>query len=276
MPLVKIDSRLVAEALVNIVENAAKYSPPGTEIKLEAVVNPLATAVEHGSVEPGSRTAAIDPGSLERASRTATVEPGSVERGSVERGSVENGSRTAAVEPGPVERGSHAAAHPPGAGSSFRASEPVSTSEVRAGDLRTSDVRASEVRASEARTGELVITVSDTGPGIAPEELDRIFDKFYRSPSVTDADTVGTGMGLAISRGIIVAHRGRLWADSSRGHGTVFTLAIPVEYKAPGSTESDPDPDESGSAESDLARSASAESEPAAPASPDSPRSAAS
>jgi two-component system sensor histidine kinase KdpD len=169
MPLVKIDSRLVAEALVNIVENAAKYSPPGTEIKLEAAVKPLAAAIE-----PGSPTAAIEPGSP-------------------------------------------TAAPPPGASGSFRASEQVST-------------------------GELVITVADTGPGIALEELDRVFDKFYRSPSVTDAGTVGTGMGLAISRGIIVAHRGRLWADSSRGHGTVFTLAIPVECKAPSSTESESDP----------------------------------
>ena len=187
MPLVRIDSRLVAEALVNIVENAAKYSPPGTEIKLEADVKPLATAIE-----PSSLTAAP----------------------------------------------------PPGARGSFRASEQVST-------------------------GELVITVADTGPGIAPEELDRIFDKFYRSPSVTDAGTVGTGMGLAISRGIIVAHRGRLWADSSRGHGTVFTLAIPVEYKAPGSTESDSTESSiesnSPSTESDSTRYSTAASHPGEP-----------
>jgi two-component system sensor histidine kinase KdpD len=125
MPLVKIDSRLIAEALVNIVENAAKYCPAGAAIALEARMK---------------------------------------------------------------------------------------------GD-------------------ELLISVADNGPGIASEEIDRVFDKFYRSPSVSEAGTPGTGMGLAIARGIIVAHGGRVWAESARGRGTVFTLAIPVERKFAESTE---------------------------------------
>jgi len=120
MPLVKIDSRLIAEALVNIVENAAKYCPARAEIKLEA----------------------------------------------------------------------------------------------------------------RKQDDDLLINVTDNGPGIAPQELDRVFDKFYRSPSVTESSAAGTGMGLAIARGIIVAHGGRVWAESSKGHGTIITLAIPVESKS--------------------------------------------
>src|SRR5260370_21743932 len=85
---------------------------------------------------------------------------------------------------------------------------------------------------------DLLISVTDNGPGIAPEEIDRIFDKFYRSSSAAETGAPGTGMGLAIARGIIVAHGGRVWAESSIGHGTTFTLAIPVERKPAESAES--------------------------------------
>lgn len=119
LPLVKVDSRLVAEALTNIVENAAKYSPPSSRIALDARVE----------------------------------------------------------------------------------------------------------------AGNLIISVIDEGPGIGSEEIGRIFDKFYRGPSTASRPSAGTGMGLAITRGIVEAHGGTVRAESG-GEGARFTISIPVESKA--------------------------------------------
>ena len=77
---------------------------------------------------------------------------------------------------------------------------------------------------------ELLISVKDHGPGIEPEEFDRVFDKFYRSTRMNSDGTSGTGMGLAIARGIIEAHGGRIWVESEFGHGAVFTFAIQVRH----------------------------------------------
>ena len=119
LPLVKLDPRLAAEALANLVENAAKYSPAGSEILLNASVN----------------------------------------------------------------------------------------------------------------EGELAISVTDEGPGIAIDEIGRIFDKFYRSARFADNRSAGTGMGLAIAQGIVEAHGGRIRVDSVPGKGATFALSIPVEFK---------------------------------------------
>ncbi|HSE97575.1 MAG TPA: ATP-binding protein, partial [Blastocatellia bacterium] len=119
MPLVKLDPRLIAEALTNLVENAAKYSPPNTAILMKGRVN----------------------------------------------------------------------------------------------------------------KNKLIISVKDQGEGIAPDEQERIFNKFYRSPRRDRQYKEGTGMGLAIARGIIQAHGGRIWVDSAPGVGTTFSFMIPVELK---------------------------------------------
>ena len=77
---------------------------------------------------------------------------------------------------------------------------------------------------------ELRIAVRDRGPGLAPADLDRVFDRFYRGPS--GQQRFGTGMGLAITRGLIAAERGRVWAENNPAGGAQFTLAIPVEMRA--------------------------------------------
>jgi two-component system sensor histidine kinase KdpD len=118
LPLFKIDSRLLAEVLTNLIENAAKYSPEGTEILLRGWVN-----------------------------------------------------------------------------------------------------------------GEdLLLSVTDQGPGIPPEEANRIFDKFYRLERPRSRSS-GTGMGLAIARGIVQAHGGQLWVESEPGKGATFVCRIPAEQK---------------------------------------------
>jgi len=72
-----------------------------------------------------------------------------------------------------------------------------------------------------------VITVLDSGQGVPPDELDRIFEKFYRGQRRRDG-TDGTGMGLAIARGIIEAHGGRIMAENRAGGGLAVVVTLPL------------------------------------------------
>lgn len=72
--------------------------------------------------------------------------------------------------------------------------------------------------------GEIRISVSDQGSGIPPEDLVRIFDRFWRAESTQGR---GIGLGLAIARGIVQAHGGRIWAESAVGRGSVFHFSLP-------------------------------------------------
>jgi two-component system sensor histidine kinase KdpD len=92
------------------------------------------------------------------------------------------------------------------------------------------------VEADISARDELEVRVHDHGIGIPPEELGRIFDKFYRVqqmsvPWATGRPPVGTGLGLAICANVIQAHGGRIWAESHPDAGTtlIFTLPIPTE-----------------------------------------------
>jgi len=126
LPLVRVDSRLVAQALAHLIENAAKYSPKGSEITIHAWIE---------------------------------------------------------------------------------------------GD-------------------QLLMRVADQGPGIAPEETERIFEKFYRSAHPGGHHTDGTGMGLAITRGLVEAHSGKVWVESLPNQGAKFTISLQVECRdAPDSGE---------------------------------------
>jgi two-component system, OmpR family, sensor histidine kinase KdpD len=76
---------------------------------------------------------------------------------------------------------------------------------------------------------QLALRISDHGPGIAKEELERVFEAFYRSP---DRGGGGSGLGLAIARGFVEANGGRLRAQSLPGQGTTFVLQLPVPAEA--------------------------------------------
>ena len=75
------------------------------------------------------------------------------------------------------------------------------------------------------RDGALWITIADTGRGIAPEDLAHIFDRYWR-PKGSEGE--GTGLGLYIARGIVEAHGGRVWAESSP-QGATFVFTLPLE-----------------------------------------------
>jgi len=72
------------------------------------------------------------------------------------------------------------------------------------------------------------IRISDTGIGIAPEELPKIFDKFYRVKHPETRQVMGTGLGLAITRGIVEAHQGTIEVESIPDQGTTFRILLPV------------------------------------------------
>jgi PAS domain S-box-containing protein len=72
--------------------------------------------------------------------------------------------------------------------------------------------------------GELAFAVSDTGVGIPAEQLPRVFDRYWQA----DARRTGAGLGLAIARGIVEAHGGRIWVDSAPGEGSTFSFTLPA------------------------------------------------
>lgn len=77
-------------------------------------------------------------------------------------------------------------------------------------------------------TRELTVAVSDTGIGIAPQELDRIFERFYRSSDPRVAGIKGTGLGLTLAREVMRAHGGDITVVSELNKGSTFTLTLPI------------------------------------------------
>lgn len=76
--------------------------------------------------------------------------------------------------------------------------------------------------------GQIIISVKDSGVGIAAEEVPRIFERFYKSDRARTRNGGGTGLGLAISRHIVQAHQGRIWVTSSEGKGSTFSFILPI------------------------------------------------
>jgi signal transduction histidine kinase len=73
--------------------------------------------------------------------------------------------------------------------------------------------------------GEVWVSIADTGPGIPPEDLPRIFDPYWQAKRTA---RLGAGLGLTISKGIVEAHGGRIWVESRAGEGSTFTFALPI------------------------------------------------
>jgi signal transduction histidine kinase len=80
----------------------------------------------------------------------------------------------------------------------------------------------------EVREDEVVISVADQGVGIAPEHLNRLFEKFFRVEWGLGRHVVGSGLGLPIARTIVESHGGRIWAESKLEQGSVFYFTLPL------------------------------------------------
>jgi signal transduction histidine kinase len=93
---------------------------------------------------------------------------------------------------------------------------------------------AAQTRAAETDAARIHLTVTDTGPGIPPNELDRIFDRFYRLDASRARTSGGTGLGLAIVKTLVEAHGGRVWVTSRAGEGSTFVVALPVRPRESG------------------------------------------
>jgi signal transduction histidine kinase len=76
-------------------------------------------------------------------------------------------------------------------------------------------------------TSEILVVIWDTGEGISPNDLPHIFERFYRGEKSRSRATGGAGLGLAIAKGIVEAHGGRISVESSAGQGTRFTFTLP-------------------------------------------------
>ena len=87
--------------------------------------------------------------------------------------------------------------------------------------------------AAELGPAGIVLSVSDTGSGIAPEHVPRIFERFYRVDAGRSRDRGGTGLGLAIVKHLVEAHGGRIEAETALGHGTTIRMTFPPEPPSP-------------------------------------------
>ncbi len=85
----------------------------------------------------------------------------------------------------------------------------------------------------EVRRRDGLLIVRDGGPGIAPEHLPRLTERFYRVDAGQSRAKGGTGLGLAIVKHIVARHRGRMTVDSRVGHGATFTAAVPLHRAGP-------------------------------------------
>ena len=90
----------------------------------------------------------------------------------------------------------------------------------------------SEVRVRASREGsEVQFTVADSGPGISQDHLPFVFNRYWQAP---ETQSLGTGLGLFIAKGIVEAHKGRMWVESEPGAGAEFGWSIPVSAEVPG------------------------------------------
>lgn len=75
----------------------------------------------------------------------------------------------------------------------------------------------------------MIIGIADRGPGIPAADRERVFDKFYRVMETQTARIIGSGLGLAVSRGLVEAHGGRIWVENRKGGGAIFRFTLPLE-----------------------------------------------
>ncbi len=80
----------------------------------------------------------------------------------------------------------------------------------------------------EEKNGDFLVSINDQGIGVSPQQLDHIFERFYRVHNMASQQYSGIGLGLYVAKAIIDRHGGRIWLTSTPGHGTTFHFTIPV------------------------------------------------
>jgi len=78
--------------------------------------------------------------------------------------------------------------------------------------------------------GQIEVAIEDDGPGIPPESLERVFERFYRVDKARSREQGGTGLGLSIVKHIVANHGGKTWAKSELGRGSIFYFTVPEEF----------------------------------------------
>ena len=98
-------------------------------------------------------------------------------------------------------------------------------------------------------TPAVVLDVTDHGPGMSPDQAQRVFERFYRTDRARTRATGGSGLGLAIVNALVVAQGGVASVRTSEGKGATFRITLPLAPEAQGSPHPDDDPDHRGAAD---------------------------
>jgi K+-sensing histidine kinase KdpD len=79
-----------------------------------------------------------------------------------------------------------------------------------------------------ANQKEVVVSIRDEGPGLPQEDLERVFEKFYRADSSDSQSAYGYGLGLYVCRSLVEAQGGRVWAENHPSGGAIFSISLPI------------------------------------------------
>jgi two-component system OmpR family sensor kinase len=191
----------------NLMSNALTHTPDGS---------PIEVLIRSGDLgEAAAATAMARP---DRDGELGSTEPRSVEPGGVEPGSANPGGD------GPEPRTVWDAEHVPPPPAPLAPPAPHVPAATPAAP-------AAEGPAAPARSGPAaVLQVTDHGPGLAPEQAEHVFERFYRADPARRKG--GTGLGLAIVAALIDAHGGAAWVQSRPGEGATFCIALPLAPEA--------------------------------------------
>jgi two-component system sensor histidine kinase KdpD len=95
--------------------------------------------------------------------------------------------------------------------------------------VRYTPVESPIVITAHVEHEQMIVSIADSGPGIPYIDRERIFDKFYRASGIRRRGTIGSGLGLAVCRGLVEAHGGRIWAENRAEGGAIFHFTLPVK-----------------------------------------------
>jgi signal transduction histidine kinase len=101
--------------------------------------------------------------------------------------------------------------------------------------IKFTDAGEVAIKAS-ATNGSFTVAVCDSGPGISEADQAKIFDEFQQADGSSTKKKGGTGLGLSIAKRIVEMHTGKIWVESSPGHGSTFYFTLPVTVEQRGKT----------------------------------------